>query len=151
MYIYISDDCVNCCHIHTIVYRYTHNTYNTIVYSIYFVLFFSNFKVWNRPVGNLLKWYSLWSKIQDLLQTLSTPIPLNPMHFLLGLPLPVISKASGKLMSFILLAAKRTIPRHWLSTSPPTFHHLLSIMADICGMEHLTAKIEDTLPLCYKI
>lgn len=93
-----------------------------------------------------------WTKIQDLLQTLlSTPIPLNPMHFLLRLPFPGISKASQKPMSFILLAAKRAFLRHWLSTSPPTFHHFLSIMADIRRMGHLTAKTEDTLPSFYKI
>ena len=54
-------------------------------------------------------------------------------------------------MSFILLAEERAIPRHWLSTSPPTFHHVLSIIADTSRMEHLTAKIEDTSPLFNKI
>lgn len=93
-----------------------------------------------------------WTEIQKLLQKLlSTTIQLNPIYILLGLPIPDISKALQKLGSFILLAAKQAIPRHCLSTSPPTFHHFLSIVADIRRMEHLTAKIDGNLPLFDKI
>lgn len=66
------------------------------------------------------------------------------MHYLLGPPFPGVSKTLCRLMSFILLAAKRVTPRLWLSTSPPTLPQLLTTMADIRRMEHLTAVVEGT-------
>lgn len=61
-----------------------------------------------------------WAQIQTLLEKLlEVPIPLNPMHLILGLPFSGIHKTKRRLMSFILLAAKRTIPGLWLSTPPP--------------------------------
>lgn len=77
---------------------------------------------------------------------MGTSIPLDPMHYLLGLPFHGIHKSKRKLMSFILLAAKKNIPRLWLSTPPsPTLSQTLSALADIHRMEHLTAIIDDSI------
>lgn len=75
-------------------------------------------------------------------KTFDTTIPIDPINYLLGLPIPEVSQPAQKLIEFDLLAAKRVIPLGWLSTSPPTLSQL---------MEHLTAVVHDFLPQCSKI
>lgn len=78
-----------------------------------------------------------WSQVHGLLEkVLEIPIPI---HLLLRLPLPKITKPLNKLMAFILLAAKCVIPQCWLATTPPTFAQFLSAIADIRRMENLKA------------
>lgn len=67
-------------------------------------------------------------------------LPLDPLHYLLGLPFPGIGKSSNKLASYILLAA---IPIHWLSSTPPSQDQLLKVISEIRRMEHMTALVED--------
>lgn len=87
-----------------------------------------------------------WAQIQTVLQKLlGVPIPLNPMHYILGLPVPGIHKSKRKLMSFILLAAKRTIPKLCLFSSSPTLTQTLSILMDIWRMEHPSAVVDDSI------
>lgn len=86
-----------------------------------------------------------WSMVSVLQQISDSPIPLDPVHLLLGLPIPGLGKALNKLASYVLLAAKRAIPACWLSTSPPTQAQLIQAINDICRMEHMTAMVEDTV------
>lgn len=67
---------------------------------------------------------------------------LDPLHLLLGLPFSGLGKASNKLASYILLAAKRVIPMCWLSPTPPSQDQFLQIIAKIHRMEHMTAQVD---------
>ena len=89
--------------------------------------------------------HRFWLQVKKLLEDLvEAPVTLTPMICLVGLPFPGVPKALRRLISFILLAAKRVIPRLWLSSSPPTIPQLLSTVADIRKMEQLTATVEGT-------
>lgn len=93
-----------------------------------------------------------WAQIQKVLEKLmGVSIPLNPMHYILGLPVPGIHKFKRRLMSFVLLAAKRTTPKLWLSTASPTLIQTLTIISDIRRMEHLTAIVEGSSHTFLKI
>lgn len=60
-----------------------------------------------------------WSMVMSLNQRLlHHSLLMDPLHCLMGLPFPGIGKSLNKLASFILLAGKRTIPLHYLSTMP---------------------------------
>lgn len=70
-----------------------------------------------RHVGDALKiwgctiifFWDCWISVQSFLQELfKMDFPLDPVHYLLGLPTPGVPKHTKKLMSFILLAAKYT-------------------------------------------
>lgn len=63
-----------------------------------------------------------WNSVQSLLKM---DLPLDPAHYLLGLPIPGVLKHAKKLISFILLAAKRVIPTGWLFSNPPTQSQLV--------------------------
>lgn len=54
-------------------------------------------------------------------------------------------------MAFILQVEKRVIPCCWPSPSPPTRSQLLSTIANIRRMEHLTVLIDDSIPRFNKI
>lgn len=46
-----------------------------------------------------------WISVQSLLQSLlGTSVPLDPVHYLLGLPVPGTSKHARSLATFVLLA-----------------------------------------------
>lgn len=97
---------------------------------------------WDCPV--LLPF---WTQIHISLEMiLNISIPFHPIHLLLGLLIPKMSKHHRKLMAFVLLAAKWAIPQCWLTKAPPTFAQFLNNTGDIRRMEHLTAIIEETLP-----
>lgn len=92
-----------------------------------------------------------WVYVLTLLQNLlNATMPLNPIHYLLGLPFLCITKTARRLITFILLAAKRVVPCCWLSTSPQTRSQLLSTLANICKMQHLIELNDDLMPRCNK-
>lgn len=96
--------------------------------------------------------HPFWMAIQTFIQDLfSVSLPLDPVHFLLGLPIPGLSKCAKKLATFIILAAKRAIPLRWLSPSQPSLSPVLQTLEQICRMERLTAIVHDTLPQFSKI
>lgn len=74
-----------------------------------------------------------------------SPLPLDPLHLLVGLPFPGLGKNFNKLASYILLAAKRVIPMCWLASIPPSQEQLLNAIAKIHRMEHMTALIEGAI------
>lgn len=80
-----------------------------------------------------------------LQRLLEVPLPLDPIHYLLGLPFPGIGKLSNKLVSYILLAAKRTIQMHWLTSTPPCQTQLLHAVSEIRRIEYMTALVDDAI------
>lgn len=74
--------------------------------------------------------------------------PVYPVHYLLGLPVPGISKHAK---CYNLLAAKRVIPNHWLSSNSATQPQLILTIAQIRRMERMTAAIHDSLHQFSKI
>lgn len=85
---------------------------------------------------------AFWLEVMQTLQNVTDlTLPLDPIHYLLGLPCPGIPKPTIRLISYILLAAKRAIPMCWLSTTPPSHLQFLQIIAEIRKMEFLTAKV----------
>lgn len=87
-----------------------------------------------------------WVNVMSILQTLTnTSLPLDPLHYLLGLPFPGLQKTIKKHISYILLAAQRVIPMCWLSRDTPAPFLLLNTITEICKMEYLTASVSDTI------
>lgn len=83
----------------------------------------------------------------SMLLTLSdTSLPLDPLHYLLGLPFLGLKKTTKWVLSYILLGARRVIPVSWLSRDPPTRTRL-----EICKMVDLTASATVTIPKLNKI
>lgn len=88
-----------------------------------------------------------WSSVQSVLQSvLEMDLTKDPVHYLLDLPVPGIPKYANKLLLYILLAAKRVIPTHWLSSNTPTQAQLILAITQIRRMEHMTAVIHDSTP-----
>lgn len=87
----------------------------------------------------------LLQKVVDL------PLPLDPIHYVLGSSLSGIAKHIKQLISYILLAAKRDILLYWLSNIPPLWSRFLQLITDIRRMEYLTATVHDTIPQFNKI
>lgn len=73
----------------------------------------------------------LLQKVVDL------PLLLDPIHCLLGLPFSGVAKPIKRLISDILLAAKRVIPLYWLSNIPALWSRFLQLIADIQRMKYL--------------
>lgn len=95
---------------------------------------------------------AFWIEIQRTLQSITgLHLPFDPIHYLLGLPFPGISKPTKRLISYILLAAKRVIPVCWLSTTPPSHLQFLQTVAEIRRMEFLTAMVHDLVSQFNKI
>lgn len=87
-----------------------------------------------------------WHEVMQLIQrVVDVSLPLDPLHYLLGLPFSGITKRSNMLISYILLAAKRIIPLCWLSNSPPPWSRFLQLIAEIRRMEYLTASVHDSI------
>lgn len=95
---------------------------------------------------------NLWVIIIPLLQkVVGLPLSLDPIQCLLGLPFLGKDKPVRRLIIYILLAAKRTIPLYWLSTAPPSQQHLLQLIAEMRRMEYLTATVHEAVPHFNKI
>lgn len=93
-----------------------------------------------------------WGEVRLLIQkVLDKSLPLDPLHYLLGLPFPGLTKRANRLLSYILLAAKWLIPLCWLSNAPPPWPKFLQLVADIRRMEYLTASVHDTIPQFEKL
>lgn len=85
----------------------------------------------------------------SILQTVgNTSLPLDPLHYLLGLPFPGIKKATK---FYILLGARRVIPMSWLSRDLPTLSMFLNTIIEIGRMEYLTASATKTIQKFNKI
>lgn len=87
-----------------------------------------------------------WNLGQSLLQDLfEMDLPLDPVHYLLGLPIPGVPKHTKKCIYLILLATKKVISTCWLSSNPPTQSQLVQTVTHVCRMEHRTAVNHDSL------
>lgn len=71
--------------------------------------------------------------------------PARPLNCLLGLPFSGLTKRDNRLISYILLAAKRLIPLCWLSAAPPPWSRFLHLVVEIRRMEFLTASVHDSI------
>lgn len=82
--------------------------------------------------------------VMPLLQWIfESPLPLDPLHLLLGLPFPGLGRALNNFASLILLAAKRVILMCCLSPFPPSHDQFLQVIGETRRMEHMKALEED--------
>lgn len=87
-----------------------------------------------------------WHEVMLLIQRMAdVSLPLDPLYYLLGLPFSGIAKKDNRLISYILLAAKRLIPLCWLSDTTPPWSRFLQLVAEIRKMEYLMASVHDTI------
>lgn len=93
-----------------------------------------------------------WHEVMLLIQkVVDVSLLLDTLNYFLGLPFPGITKQDNRLIAYILLAAKWLIPLFGLSHSPPHWSRFLQLIAEIRGMEYMTASVHDSIPQFNKI
>uniref|UniRef100_A0A8C5QNH5 Reverse transcriptase domain-containing protein n=1 Tax=Leptobrachium leishanense TaxID=445787 RepID=A0A8C5QNH5_9ANUR len=93
-----------------------------------------------------------WDSVQTLLeQVFGTRVPKDPWTYLFANPVPDFTMHHNRLLSKILLAARKAVAESWRSPRLPPQRRLLQIMDHIQLMDELSAKVHHTMPAYRKV
>lgn len=85
-----------------------------------------------------------WKNIQrEIKQCLFIDLPMEPIHFLLGIvPEDFLEDSRTKLLRTLLLIANKVITASWLKPQPPTIVQWRDRVQEVYHMEHITAVLQ---------
>lgn len=84
-----------------------------------------------------------WKSIQkEITQCLSIDLPMEPIHFILGIvPEDFLEDSQIKLLRTLLLIANKVITASWLRPQPPTIAQWRDRVQEVYQMEYTTAVL----------
>uniref|UniRef100_A0A8C5MEC2 Reverse transcriptase domain-containing protein n=1 Tax=Leptobrachium leishanense TaxID=445787 RepID=A0A8C5MEC2_9ANUR len=93
-----------------------------------------------------------WDSVQALVeQIFGSGVPKDPWMYLFANPVPDFTIHHNRLLSKILLAARKAVAESWRSPRLPPQRRILQIMEHIQLMDELSAKLHHTLPVYQKV